>query len=51
MADQKPAREPHEIFDFGGAPRRDLESRGRGPNLSLLRTTHPRVPEGAYWTC
>ncbi len=30
-ADQMPAREPHEIFDFAGAPRRDLESQGRGP--------------------
>jgi hypothetical protein len=48
IADQKPAREPHEISDFAGTPQTGLGKPRQGTHLSSLRTTHRRVPEGAF---
>ena len=46
-ADQKPARRPHEVFDFAETPGTGLGEPRQGTHLSMLRTTHPRHPEGA----
>jgi len=48
IADQKPDREPHEIFDFAGTPQTGLGKPRQGTHLRFLRTTHRRVPEGAF---
>ena len=46
-ADQKPARRPHEVFDFAETPGTGLGEPRQGTHLSMLRTTHPRRSEGA----
>ena len=45
IADQMPAGEPHEI---AGTPDTGLGKPRQGTHLSSLRTTHRRVPEGAF---